>query len=306
MLSPSSVDKRENGFSLVAVLGFLLLVSSILLPLSISSHTRLLSAKYDLDQAQLDMILESTELAIKTQWKRGFQTSGNSEFTKSFVCQFPDISIRAELRELGGLIDLNGANERLLAIGFQAIGITDSSASVLARSVLAYRSRNTQFQIELGVEPSGGFKNGLFETVAELHDFESLRSLSLHELQRVFTVHNRSASINYTLASADLKEALDEARRNGFDLPFMNTGTRRHRGLYIHVGARFHGKAWTSLSATLRVGTNGNIERLDQKRQIMSDFPKLNVVSPQSREICSLLPFEQTVLLHQRGHAQHG
>jgi len=267
-MTPRSPAMSDEGFSLVAVLGFLVIVSSILLPLTIVSHTRLLSAKYDLDQIRLNMIIDSAVSAITYRWMldQTYPDAGLNEFR----CIYPDFTLQVQVLTLEGLIDLNAASEKLLKIGFLAVNVPQRQAAEIAKAVIAFRSRRAQLVSGIGTIPNGGLKHGLIESVVELHDFEQLRQISLGQLERIFTVHKRSATLTFGQAVEELKIAINSVRSSEIDLPFLKNTSGSRRSIYLHVRARLSEKTWFGYSTTIRIGRDQKPEQLDHSRQIIS------------------------------------
>ena len=89
------------------------------------------------------------------------------------------------------LIDLNTASPQLLAIGFEAMGISSSDAVKMAQASNRYR-RPPQGGIPSGSDLLiSGFKHGPFESVEELYEFKSLAGINPGILSGIATISSR-------------------------------------------------------------------------------------------------------------------
>jgi general secretion pathway protein K len=98
------------------------------------------------------------------------------------------------VQDQAGLIDLNAADEKLLAIGLQSIGVRSDQIAHLARAVLNFRGFSASAN-EKSDGVIGGPKSGPFESVVELSDFADLSDVPTETFRRSFTVHSGKASV---------------------------------------------------------------------------------------------------------------
>lgn len=238
------VCKDDAGFSLIAVLGFLLLVSSILAPLSLVSHNRLVTTKYEFDLLKVEMISHTIKQVLASQISSESlqQDRNESGSLHSFGCTYGDLKFHINVKTFAGLVDLNTANLELLTIAFRALGFQQSDE--LANAIIAYRSRTQRDIIDSDIEPDGGLKNSLFESVVELHDFKALRKFSKFELEDIFTVYKKSALVSLDNADPDLQRELRAAQLENQNIAFVENSTRSRRGFYISTFVQMPNRGW--------------------------------------------------------------
>jgi len=187
-------DNGEGGFALLAVLSFTLFLAIVLAALAASSRARVLTVSYEYDRTRLGMAAEAINGYLG--WRLGHDDAWrHSAETATFLdmdCSIGPVFARISIVPHAQLVNLNTAEELLLVTGFEKLGLTASEANILASKIIQFRApRPTGEEDTAGID--AGFKYGSFEDIAELHDFELLRSFSSRELGRVFSVQSGQA-----------------------------------------------------------------------------------------------------------------
>jgi len=278
-------ETSQDGFALLAVLGFLVIVASVMTTFSIAAHNRLLSTKHDLNQVELTLALDSFDTALRVAWNNA-RTGETVDVPNRLRCRFGLLELYSEMRPLAGLIDINAAGNDLLQLGLLALGIEASRTKDLSEAILAFRSRSSINTATVVFEPKGGLKHGLYESVSELHDFETLRTITLWQLERVFTVHKRSATLLESQAADELKSVIQTAKQTGFSLPFLQDGVVGPEGFHTTTLARLGKGAWAYRLATYRSNQNGTFQRVDHYKHLLHSSTKALASSVINNEPC--------------------
>jgi general secretion pathway protein K len=203
----------EAGFALIAVLWFLVLAAAVVAPFAVAARTELLISSNTRQQERLDMLADglSTLLSLKLAEPNGnavllAQVPSNS--TPVF-CTVGDYTLGVRLQDQSGLIDLNAADNALLAIGARSLGIAPREADAVAAAIVDFRSYNPQVSsASAAISVIGGPKRGPFESVVELSDFKPFKDFEPADFHRVFTVHSIQGVVSMTKAPAELAAML--------------------------------------------------------------------------------------------------
>ncbi len=195
--------KDDSGFALLAVLVFIFLLASFLTPLSIASHTRVLTSNNSLKKLQTELIVESAMALAEQRLSKDIIEKFFEENSDGYFCRNGSSDLSVRFIDHYGPIDLNAANTDLLSLGLQSLGINVSNSDELAQAILDFRSSKSLISTVGPFQPENGNKQAQFKRLAELHDFPALRAIGLNEIEEIFTVHKKSATI--TLARAHPK-----------------------------------------------------------------------------------------------------
>ncbi len=279
-----TLETPQDGFALLAVLGFLVIVASVMTTFSIAAHNRVLSTKHDLDRVELQLALESVETALKVSWRNAL-TDESENAPNLLRCRFGALELYAKVRPLKGLIDLNAAGGDLLQLGLLAIGVDADQTKELSEAILAFRSRSENRSV-LSEEPIGGLKHGLFESVSELHDFETIRPFPLWKLERVFTVHKRSATLSEVNAASELKNVIRSVKQTGFNMPFLQNAEIGTPGFHTFTLARLGEGAWAYRLATHRASRGQRFLRADHYQHVLPASTNAVVAGAVNNEPC--------------------
>ncbi|MCJ9753650.1 hypothetical protein MOV61_23295 [Neorhizobium sp. BETTINA12A] len=184
---------NDGGFALLAVLGFILLFAMVLAPFAASSRLKALTVGHEYNQARLGNTAQAINdyiawrIGADPRWRGGVDGARLLESG----CVINGISVRIAIVPHARLINLNTAEEPLLAAGFKGVGLAGIEAEDTARRVMRFRSPGTGDSGEGGID--AGPKHAPFEDISELHDLMALRGFALTDLGRVFSVQEGRA-----------------------------------------------------------------------------------------------------------------
>ncbi|ODA93661.1 hypothetical protein BFX40_12825 [Mesorhizobium sp. SEMIA 3007] len=204
-------ESARGGFSLVAVLIFMLIVSAIVVPFAVTAKTRLMIANSEVEQERLALLAEGLGNVVASTLTGG---AGGQKFPLDSTptsCRSGEYSFTVRVQDHGGLIDLNAADDRLLEIGFAAFGFEQQTSAELAKAAIRFRDNAKLFadlpRSRSAVGPAED-KQAPFESVSELQEFSALSSIPLHILNGVFTVNSKRGTISADRAPSRLRAAL--------------------------------------------------------------------------------------------------
>jgi len=204
-------ETASSGFSLVAVLVFLLIVSAIVVPFAVTAKTRLMIANNEVEQERLSLLAEGLGNVVASELTGGSGTKKIPLDSTPAACRAGDLSFDVRVQDHGGLIDLNAADDTLLALGFASLGFERQTAQALAKAAIRFRDSAKLFagqpQSRTPVGPPED-KQAPFESVSELQEFSALASTSLQTLHAVFTVNSKRGTISADRAPNRLRAVL--------------------------------------------------------------------------------------------------
>lgn len=190
MVSKADVSSTEvEGFALLAVLAFLLVVSAVIAPFATTARTRLMIASNQAENQRLSLLAEGLTNVLATELT-GEIPAALKIYSELMQCSIPPYNFDITIQDHTGLIDLNAANDETLSVGFRSLGFDEAEAAQLATSVVAFRTASTGTFSE-GIAGGVGLptsKHAPFESVSELQDFQALARFDLWDLLNVFTV----------------------------------------------------------------------------------------------------------------------
>ncbi len=192
-------NPARDGFALVAVLLFLLVVTAVITPFVLAARTDFLlaSSAYRNDR-QIHLADGIARLIARQVASSAIEVNDairlNSDPMRSF-CGNQQVEVRVQ--DQLSLVDLNAAPTDLLAVGFTATGMSGGDARELADLVAAYRNPDAAGAGNTGENKlSDGFKHSAFEAVEELYEFPGFANMPYRYLSDVFTVYGRRETIN--------------------------------------------------------------------------------------------------------------
>lgn len=199
----------EEGFALLAVLGFLLLLSAVLLPFASSARIRALTAGNRYDDVRFDDAAAAVNAIVATRLAANSGQASSLDTLQS-RCKVGRALLDIRVQPHSGLIDLNVADDKLLTFGLTAAGLSENAAMELASVITQYRRLDADRSVDVVASLIGaeGMKYGPFEDITELFDFIPLRAVPLQTLADIFTVNTKSAAVSEATSSPRLKEAL--------------------------------------------------------------------------------------------------
>ncbi|TCQ16662.1 hypothetical protein C8J33_1159 [Rhizobium sp. PP-CC-3G-465] len=198
-------DQKNAGFGLVAVLVFILLLAAVITPLAIVSRANVLSTSYIVRRTAFELLAPSVSSLIGFSFQAGDITSTVQK------CERDGSTYFVVLQDQNGLIGLNSAGEDLLAVGFQALGISQPEAAQLSQRIAISRQRGSGQNQSMDFHP----KHAAFEHLSEIEDIISDSLYNSLDLGRVFTVYNRTDGVDPDKASFLLKRKLVSALNSG-------------------------------------------------------------------------------------------
>lgn len=193
-----AVEESDNsGFALFSVLGFILLLALILAGLAVSARSRILTVSRNYDHIRLSMAGQAVNdyLGWRLSHDKAWRQSVSQANSSVLNCSLGQALVHMTIIAHSGLINVNSAEEPMLTSGFERIGLARVEANILALQIIQFRAPRPSRQInDPGVE--GGLKQGYFEDVAELHDFDLLRKFSIADLGRVFSANGGMTTLS--------------------------------------------------------------------------------------------------------------
>ncbi|CAN7412344.1 hypothetical protein [Mesorhizobium sp. LjRoot246] len=204
-------ESAGAGFSLVAVLVFMLIVSAIVVPFAVTAKTRLMIANNEVEQERLSLLAEGLGNVVATELTGGSGTKTFPLDSAPAVCRSGAFSFDVRVQDHGGLVDLNAADDRLLALGFASLGFGQQASQALAEAAIRFRDNAKLFAGQPRPRSAVGppqDKQAPFESVSELQEFAALASVPLQALHAAFTVNSKRGTISADRAPSRLRAAL--------------------------------------------------------------------------------------------------
>jgi len=209
--SARSDDSASAGFSLVAVLVFMLIVSAIVVPFAVTARTRLMIANNELEQERLSLLAEGLGNVVASELTAEQAMERLPLDSTPAACRSGKYSVVLRVQDHGGLIDLNAADDRLLGLGFAALGFEQQMSDELAKAAIRFRDSAKLFaglpQARSPVGPPED-KEAPFESVSELQEFSALAPIPLRNLQGIFTVNSKRGTVSADRAPRRLRAVL--------------------------------------------------------------------------------------------------
>jgi general secretion pathway protein K len=235
----SGTNQNDFGFALFAVLSFMLLAAAVVTPFLTNARTDALIARNVTNEIGNGMLADGLiALAANQIWKKihlpGFT------IPKSLKCQLGPTTIKFDLQNHAGLIDLNAASADLLKVGFLASGYAADISEDLAQTALRYRSvEQLQGPASL-VEVAGGLKGGLFEAVDELNDFRVRQTKLRPDYRSIFTTRTATGTILDTALPSATQLVLKDMPAS--NIYFVVSGSPPLVAMTLTVALSRHGK----------------------------------------------------------------
>ncbi|MER9934321.1 hypothetical protein [Mesorhizobium sp. M0088] len=204
-------ESASAGFSLVAVLVFMLIVSATVVPFAVTAKTRLMIANNEVEQERLSLLAEGLGNVVASELTGGSGTKTFPLDSTPAACRSGAFSFDVRVQDHGGLIDLNAADDHLLALGFASLGFEQQTSQALAEAAMRFRDNAKLFAGQPRPRSSVGppeDKQAPFESVSELQEFSALASVPLQSLHAVFTVNSKRGTISADHAPNRLRAVL--------------------------------------------------------------------------------------------------
>lgn len=211
LLRAAHRSRREQGFALAAVLGFILIISAFLSNFAVSSRVHMLTTSNIFEETKARWAIEALLTEVAREYAQSTLAStvySPFNLREAVACQAGPVAISLRLQEHSGLIDLNAASVELLALGYQSLGLDAEVSQRLAEQTDQYRNMTpSPDPLPIDGAVADGYKHAAFEDVRELYDFEPLRAFAQATLMQTFTVFTKSG----TLSAENLPEKLHAA-----------------------------------------------------------------------------------------------
>ncbi|TGP85417.1 MULTISPECIES: general secretion pathway protein GspK [unclassified Mesorhizobium] len=246
MVFDRSADKSA-GFALVAVLVFMLIVSAIVAPFALTARSRLMIAANETEQQRLAMAADGLVNVVAGELFDG--TSKLPQNAQPTRCHAGHFSFELSVQDHRGLIDLNAADDELLAEGLASFGFDPLMAGEIAKAIVTFRSPPHAFAA--GAQPRSSLgpsqnKSAAFESVSELQEFSALASIPLRDLYAVFTVDLKQGAIvlakapnrlrNFINTALQAEQPADSDKNRGSLYTVEVTARRDGSGIAGHAG----------------------------------------------------------------------
>lgn len=211
-------ESASAGFSLVAVLVFMLIVSAIVVPFAVTAKTRLMIANNEVEQERLSLLAEGLANVVSSELADGSRTEKLPLDSTPTGCRSGEFAFDVRIQDHSGLIDLNAADVHLLSLGFASLGFDGQTSETLANAAIQFRGNANAFATQ--AEPTNPIgpsenKQAPFESVSELQEFSALASTSLYDLYRVFTVNSKRGTLSLDHAPNRLRASLVDGSGGG-------------------------------------------------------------------------------------------
>lgn len=227
--------KNRDGFALVAVLLFLLVVTAVITPFILAARTDFLLASSAHHKARQGHSAAGIANLIARQLasrkvEQNEKIAVNSEPMRS-VCG--DKMIEVRVQDQLGIININLAPVELLRAGFAVLPQDELSPGELADFALAYRSPDAPAG---GVDEEllqDGLKRAPFEAIEELYEFPGIPRMAVSELSAVFTTHGGRPSVYMDNAPEPVGDSI-----NGLGLardPYVLAGVANDESRFFRI-----------------------------------------------------------------------
>ncbi len=209
--------RDEDGFALIAVLGFLFVVALFVTPFVLQARTSFFLAANNAKLGKLGFLAEGL-MQVALMRHEGVLADGGVANGTAMTCSTDELLIALSVQDHRGLIDLNASGTTLLAAGFRSLGRTETEAKKLAESVVFHRSVRRNSAATTIYEMRGGQRHRKFVSAIELTDLVVDPPLQDWKLTSIFTVHTKSGRLFSLVAAPDLALLFSENGAAGLPL----------------------------------------------------------------------------------------
>lgn len=203
------VVAADEGFALVAVLVFMLVVSAVVAPFALTARTRLMIASNQMEHERLTLLAEGLANVVSAELIQGLWPAAWKQNFEAVACRSGAFSFEVQVQNHAGLIDLNASDRRNLALGFMSVGLSPDISGSLADMVIRSRSPASIFGLVSSVQSeTESNKHAPFESVSELQEFTLISAVPLADLYGIFTVNSKQGAVDLDDAPKALLEFL--------------------------------------------------------------------------------------------------
>lgn len=262
---------RRQGFTLVGVLVFCLILIPVCASVAQSSRDFARATRGDLDALKRELlasgIAEAVAARIGSDRLLADRVSG-----KSLACTIADDQVTVTVRDHDGKIDLNNAGSELLVAGFEAVGLESQAASLLQQFTEASRSNGTLPREISELVEKVSLKHAPFEHADELQDALAALGLPAADLVEYFTVNRGVANIERSTAPATLQAALRTLSNQG--VVFEDNGTFDYADVLVDVRSMRDGRGVSFARTYRKISPMGDVIEI-QKSKLLAGFSSL-------------------------------
>jgi hypothetical protein len=252
----SSVRRRDDrGFIAIAAIAFAGFVMAMSIEFATIVRLNSLRAANSIHGFRAQQIADG--MARLAAWKlaAGKPLPMNGQ---AVLCRWrKSAMVELKIQDLGGLIDINLAPERLLQDVFIAAGETQSRAVSIARSIIDFRDPDQQGATgEAEALAPGGLpmKNAPFETIEELDSAITLEGGTYHIAKAAFTPFSYQDRIDPETAPASLRKLMGEPPSGPFSgMLAAYAGASQKRSILLSVRAQLKGGQRFERIATVNI-----------------------------------------------------
>ena len=213
--TPRARIARARGIALVLVLWVIALLVIVLGGFVVLARTENLQTRHLFDSARARYAAEAGLALAALELRRANPELRWVPDGRRYAFDFEGAKIEIEITDESGKVDINGADELILAALFRTVGVDEQRATQLADAVLDFRDPDDLVRANGAEDPeydAAGLgyypANRNFGTVEELHqvlgmDYDLYRLMEPH-----VTVYARTNRPNPAFASATVLQAL--------------------------------------------------------------------------------------------------
>lgn len=246
MMPPGS--DRKEGFTLIGVLVFCLILIPVCASLAQASRDFAHGVRDDIDVAKREFLAGGIAEAVAA--RLGSDKKLLDQLDDGWLtCSLSGTFVAISARDHDGKIDLNNAASELLIAGFEAMGLDHEKAGLLQQFVEASRSNGAIPREISTLIAKVSLKHAPFEHVDELQDVLSGLEIPMADLDRMFTVDTGVANVEEATAAPELRAKLSTFSSRG--IVFEDNGTSDLTDVLVQVKAAADGKG-VALSKTYR------------------------------------------------------
>lgn len=210
----------EAGFALVAVMFISILLSAVALIFTAAVRSTLRSTATNVEVAKAEALAEAgINLALLNLLTQGSELEPRRP--EQLACALPTGgTVAVRIRDEAGKVDLNMANEELLAALIAGADMPAGKARSLAAALLDFRDEDNDRR-ESGAETedyiasgsSSRPKNGPFETIDELWQVIGFGDQLARRLRPYVTIHSEQDGVDPEAASPKLRAMLSRGAK---------------------------------------------------------------------------------------------
>ena len=247
---------RQDGFTLVGVLVFCLILIPVCASLAQSSRNFAHAARGDVDAFRQEFLAAGIAEAIAA--RIGSDRSLFDRMNgKPLVCQFADYQVTASVRDHDGKIDLNNAGSELLIAGFEAAGLDNAKARLLQQYTESSRSNGSIPREISELVAKVSLKHAPFEHVDELQDVLAALDVPAIDMARFFTINRGVANIEGSTVPAELEARLRTLPNQG--VVFEDNDTFDYADIVLDLRSTRTGRGISLVKTYRKVSPMGDV-----------------------------------------------